>query len=600
MDNNDKFDDMVWNLKILYPDHNSDEIINDANKALQKSIDFQKKYKGIIKNKTNINPELIYKILSEIENISELIAKPGGFAYLLYAQDTSDSKSVQLMNKIEEISTEISNNMLFFTIEFNTLTKTERQNLIKNKKLKKYRHYLQKISDEKKFQLNENEEKIVNLKNITGLNAFRKLYSNIKSKFLFKIKIDGKEKIFNETQLVKLRYDSNWNMRRKSSQTQFYKYKDYGDIFSEIYNNIIKDISLENEMRGFANNIAAENFSNELSDVAISNLIEVTNHNSDIVRNFYKLKAILLKKDKIRLCDTRVEFTKRKQKYSWKDAKEIILEAFSDFNNQFYKIAKDFFEQKRIHAKIQDNKLNTDFCLYSSPDIPPFILTNFSGTQNDIISLAHELGHGIHATLFSKQNLLNYSSNVPFAETASIFCELLVTEKLLNLITDNREKISLIASKIEDIISTSFRQNMFTNFELKAHQKIKYDYMDKNFLSELYLNEIRNLFGDSVIILDEYRYEWMSIPHLFLTPFYCYGYNFAQLFVLSIYEKYLSDGKIFKDLYIQFLESGGKDSPEKLAKIISIDINDPKIWQSAFDLINQKFLKELMDNMRNL
>ncbi len=581
-----------WDLSLLYNKNEQDKILSDALLALEFSEKFNKKYKGKIKD-NNVNAEIIFEILKKTEHISELIAKPSSFIFLKYSQDISDKKIKRLLNNIEEIGTQISNNLLFFTLEFNALNDSIKNKLLSSKILENHKHYLQRIIDEKKFQLKEEEEKIINLKSITGINAFKKLYSNITTKYLFKIKINDVEQTLTESEILQLRYDSDWQLRRKSSQIQFAKYESDGEILSEIYNNIIKDLSIENNFRGFKSNIAAENFANELSDKAIYNLIETTNSYSYLLKDFFKTKAEVLNVKKLRLCDTRVSLDNGNNNYSWNDAKNIILEAFSEFDNRFYKIAKDFFDENRIHAKLLKNKMEDAFCYYSSPKITPYILTNFLGKRNDIITLAHELGHGIHGILSSKQNIVNYWSVLPFAEIASIFAELLVTEKLLNITDSKFVKRGILMEKVNDIIASTFRQNMFTNFELKAHKNIKKGFTGFDELTNIYFDEIKNLFGESVDILEEYKFEWLSIPHLFVTPFYCYSYNFAQLFVLGLYELYLEEGNKFKEKYFELLESGGKDSPEKLARIVSININDTRIWEKGFNLIETKFLTEL-------
>jgi len=277
---------------------------------------------------------------------------------------------------------------------------------------------------------------------------------------------------------------------------------------------------------------------NRVSDESVKKLIEVTVDNVEIVHKYYKWKSEIMN-ETLTPADIYAPLSKNSRKYTFEEAKEIVLNAYFEFDEKVGEIVKDFFEEKRIHSEISKGKMGGAFCSYYTPTIKPFVLVNFMGHMNDVMTLAHELGHGLHGTLSSKQTYLNYHTPLTMAELASVFGEFLVFEKLKNQLK-GEEKRFFIASKLEEIFATMFRQNMFVRFEIEAHNLISKQGMATwDELSDIYEKELNLMFGDSVKITPEYKFEWATIPHIFHTPFYVYAYNYANCLVISLYEKYL-------------------------------------------------------------
>jgi oligoendopeptidase F len=299
--------------------------------------------------------------------------------------------------------------------------------------------------------------------------------------------------------------------------------------------------------------------------------------------------------NELTLADIYAPLPNSNKTYTWNEAKKLVLDAFASFDDEFYILAKSMFDFNRIDGPSVPNKLGGAFCSSSTPDLKPYVLLNFTGKLKDVSTMAHELGHAIHAMLSTSQHLFNYHPIMPLAETASVFSEMILTDKFLKEMNDKETKVSLLTSKLEDIFATSHRQNMFSRFELKIHKIISERLMSSDELCEAYREELEEMFGDSVVYSEIYNWEWASIPHLLNVPFYVYAYNFANLLVIALYQQYLDEGDVFVPKFKTFLGSGSSASPSELTKKMGIDINNPDFWRQSM-----KYIEGMIDQLEEL
>jgi oligoendopeptidase F len=313
--------------------------------------------------------------------------------------------------------------------------------------------------------------------------------------------------------------------------------------------------------------------------------MSVTEANYGLAQEYFRIKAGMLKMEKLRNCDIYAPVVETERAFTFDEAREIVTASYRDYDPAFGKIAESFFTERRVDVLPRTGKSGGAFAMGISPDLPPFLLLNFTGTLRDLATVAHEMGHGLHSVISQKQTLLNYHAPLPLAETASVFGEMLLTRRLLDNEDDLVVRRSLLCAKIEDIIATTFRQTVLTRFELRLHNERKIGLLSNDRISEIWLEENGRLFGDSVEMIPAYRWGWSYISHFIHSRFYCYSYTFAELLVLALFQKYREEGDSFKQGYHDLLESGGAMSPADTARLAGIDITDSGFWQKGYDVL---------------
>ena len=574
---------MEWNLSYLY--ECDDEAFKDINDAIKKSQIILEKF-------TNVNnatsSESIKIILEELEGVLIKAFKAEQYASLKFSKNMKDESSQKMYGMIRNKAVQIEEILAIMKAKF---AKISDEILIKwSKDLPDYKKLFERIMEEKKHILSEDAEKIIATFSNTRRDGVADLYEKITSSYIFEI--DGKK--MTGEQVRALRYSPDPQVRRKAMRIFFEKYGQDKLTIEGLYNLVVRDWDTEAKLRNYSTPISMRNFENETDDETVQKLIDVTTDNTKLVHKYYKWKAEYLGEE-LTLADIYAPISKETKEYSFEDAKKIVLDAYYEFSEDIGKIVESFFEEGRIDVFPAEGKRGGAFCSYSIPNYKPYVLLNFTGNMRDVMTLAHELGHGVHGTLSSKQNIYNYHTPLTMAEVASVFGEFLVFDKIRNEL-DGKEKKAFVASKIEDIFATMFRQNMFARFEIKAHDVIeKEGFASYDELSNIYKEELKIMFGNSVKITEEYHREWSVIPHIFFAPFYVYAYNFANALVIALYQKYLEEGKKFIPKYIELLESGGKDKPEKLLEKVGVNLKDENFWQRAFDYINSLLTEEGME-----
>lgn len=580
-----------WKLDELFKGIDDPKIDEVLIQTKQEAKSFMATYKEKLATLSSEELKIAYEML---ERILSPLYKLSQYTHLNYAIDTSNEKAKKLMSKVEETESQISNLVLFFELELGHLSEADFEKFKTSTELSNYSYNLNRTRETAKYNLSEKEEQVINLKNLTGVIAFRKLYNDLTSSFQFEFELDGKAKTLNGSELRALRQHENPDIRRRAMKLFFQRYEDHQLIITHIYNSVIKNHNIEKSMRKYPSAISMMNIHNNLDEEVIQVLHDVTTESYKLVQRYYKIKSKMLNLDDMTLADIYAPLPESSKFYTWNDAKDIVLKGFHSFDEQFYQMANKMFND-RIDAPVEPTKRGGAFCSSATPDHMPYVMVNFLGRQRDISTLAHELGHAIHDMFCSKQTLFNYHPILPLAETASVFSEMIITNLLLKNETDKQVKQSILTDKLEDIFATSHRQNMFSRFEISSHKTISERLMTTNELSELYNSELKLMFGDSVRYTDEYNLEWSTIPHMIEVPFYVYAYNFANLLVIALYQQYLEEGKTFVPRLKQFLTMGSSASPVEITQLVNVDIKNPDFWRKSL-----VYIEGLIDELESL
>jgi oligoendopeptidase F len=379
------------------------------------------------------------------------------------------------------------------------------------------------------------------------------------------------------------------DLRAQAYQELYRVYGEDGPVLGQMYQTRARDWHNENiTMRKFSSPISVRNLSNDVPDEAVNVLLDVTKKNAKIFQRYFKMKArhVGIPSGKLRRYDIYAPVAKSDKTFEFGDAARMVLESFTAFDPKVSELAQRVFDQDRLDSEVRKGKRGGAFCASINPEDTPYVLMNYTGNARDVATLAHELGHAIHAMLASHHSTFTFHSSLPLAETASTFGEMMLTEKLLSEETDEAVRRDILFKQMDDAFATVLRQIYFALFERDAHEMIQKN-ASTDELSAAYMENLREQFGDSVELSDEFKWEWVSIPHIYHTPFYVYAYAFGQLLVFSLYQQYKAEGESFKPKYLKILSAGGSEAPEKILADAGIDIRSAQFWQGGFDVLSR-------------
>ncbi len=582
----------TWDLSELVKNPKSDEFSKFLLSVDEKVKQFESKRSML---KPEISSKNFFEMIKDSENISEKLSIVLGYAHLKYAEDTSSNDAASLMTKMNLYATEISNKLLFFDMWFKKDLDENNANRLIDEAPKVYQDHLKHERSLSKFTLNESEEQIINILDVTGIDALIKIYDRMTNGFEYEyVEIKGKRKIkkifTNKEKLVSLVRSSRATERIAAYKSLWSTYKKNSGVLGEIYINRV--LNWYNEyivLRKFPSPISVRNLYNNIDDTTIEIVLKVCRSNAGIFQKYFKEKSKMLKLKKLERYHLYAPLNFQKQeKINYDKAMKTVLSAYDDFDPSFKQVIEKLVEKKHIDSELKNNKQGGAFCSTITPKIDPFVLLNFDETLRDVSTMAHEFGHAIHSVLASDKPISVQHPPLPLAETASVFGEMLLNDKISNKVS-NKEKKILLAEQIDDFYATIMRQAYFTIFEVSAHDSIsKNNATTIDELSDLYLSNLKEQFGDSIKVTDDFKYEWLYIPHIYHSPFYCYAYSFGNLLVMSLYQQYKDEGKEFIPKYIRILSAGGTKKPENLLMDEGIDINNENFWQKGFDLVNEK------------
>ncbi len=577
----------IWDLKDFYIDINDNQIFKDINDIKDKSKNFQKKYEGNVKN---LSSKKLLTAIVQLEKIDEKKAKILSYAYLLYAANIEDKKNKIFLQKMQEKITTLNSLIIFFNLELNLIPINKINKHLNNKILKKYKNWIKISLSYKSHQLEKNLERLIQEKKITSSFSWSRLFDET----IANLRFNFEKKELSFTEISKYLTDKNHIKRKNASLVIGEVLKKNINIFTTISNVLAKDKDIDDKWRNFKEPISSRNLSNVVEDRVIDALtFSVKKYYPKISHRYYSLKARWFNKKQIIYWDRNAPLPfQQNKKYSWNDAKSIVLKAYKSFSPEMHAIAEKFFEKKWIDAQIRKGKQGGAFSASTIPSIHPYILINYQGTLRDVSTLAHELGHGIHQYLASFQGHYNASTPLTLAETASVFGEMLTFKYLLNNEENKLRKKILLANKVEDMINTVVRQIAFLEFEKKLHKKRKTSELSTEEICNLWIDVQSDSLGPYVKIKDNYKYYWSYIPHFIHSPFYVYAYAFGDCMVNSLYSVYEKSPKGFEKKYLQLLKSGGSKNYRELLDTFNFNPTKIKFWSNGLDVIS-KFIDEL-------
>ena len=571
-----------WDLSDLFAAHDDPRIETALNECREKAEAFAEQFRQAMTEPHSLSAETLLGGLRSLEQIYEALGRVGSYAGLLYAADTAKPEYQDLEQRVEQRGTEIRNLLLFFELAWLKVEDHVANKLINDPKLKSFEHYLTSLRRYRPHTLSELEEKLINEKDNTGRNAFGRLFSEITSSLTFKFERDGNSEELNLSQILSLLHDPERALRQRAMETLYKGLAPHGQVLTFIYDNLIQDHLTTDRLRDYPNPMAPRHLSNEIDGAAVNTMMEVSEANYDLAQNYFRLKAKLLQLPKLALYDQYAPVGKEVRPFAYDQAKQVILGAFESFDPSFRQLASEFFAKNWIDAEIRKGKRGGAFCASPSPQLHPYILCNYDDNLRDVMTVAHELGHGLHGCLSRKQNYFNYDTPLTTAETASVFAEMLVFDHLLAQQTDPQVRISLLAGKLEDVFATVFRQNVLTRFEELAFAARKEKRLTPDAIGKLWLDANGKYYGDAVDMPDGYRWGWSYIPHFIHSRFYCYSYVFGQLLVLALYRMYKDQGQSFVPKYLALLEAGGSATPDALLAPLGVNIQQAEFWQKGF------------------
>lgn len=574
-----------WDLSDLYESVDDPKIERDIRSAFRRAEAFEKKYRGKI-NTNRLSAATLLNCIKELEKISEKISKVMSYAHLEFAADTSNPRFGAFLQSVQEKATQIRKHLMFFEVEWVALNNKKAKQLINDGKLSDYSHFLEHERQFKPHTLTEPEEKIMEEKANTGSRAFKRLFDEVINNIKFEVKQNGKKKTLTETETLALLYDPDRKTRKAASDGLTDGLNRNSHTLTYIFNTLVNEHSTNDRLRKYEYPMHSRNLSNEIDSETVKALITSCEQNYSISEDFYSLKKKLLGYRKFYDYDRYAPIISEEKKVKYWESKEIILDAFENFSPTMSNIAKKFFDNNWIDAEIRSGKRGGAFSHSTVPGVHPYVFTNYSGNLRDVMTLAHELGHGIHQYLSRKQGYFHSDTPLTTAETASVFGEMLVFHKLMEKESDEKTRLALLCGKLDDIIATVFRQVVLTRFEERLHTARRNEgELGLDRVNQLWMDTNQEMFGRSVTLTNNYRSWWMYIPHFIHVPFYCYAYSFGELLVLALYKRYLEEGGKFVPKYIELLSSGGSESPEKLVGKVGVDITDQGFWQNGLDLI---------------
>jgi oligoendopeptidase F len=571
-----------WDLDPLVAGQGSVAVEHMLQEASTRASAFAQRLPGRV---AELDSTGLAEAMRELEAINDLVGRAGSYASLRFATDTADPERGALLQRVEEGATEIQTKLLFFDLEWAALEDDQAESLLEGEGLDFCRHYLRSARRYRPHLLSEPEERVLAEKSITSESSWARLFGELVA--ALRVSLDGQETTL-DLALSRL-LSSDREVRRSSAEAVSAALEPGLRTRAFIYNTLVYDKSVEDRLRSYPHWLASRNLDNEASDESVEALVEAVRRRYDIPQRWYRLKARLLGIDRLADYDRSAPVLATDETVSYPDARELVLDTYSSFSAQAGRVLRQFFDGRWIDAPPRPNKRGGAFCSYAVPSVHPYVLLNYTSRRRDVLTMAHELGHGLHAALAQPQGIFHYSTPLTLAETASVFGEALVFGRLLDGVRDREARLSLLAERIDGAMATVFRQMAMNRFEQLVHTSRRTEgELSVDQICQLWVQSQAELFGDSVQITGGYRMWWSYVPHFINTPGYVYAYAYGQLLALSIYGRYRQEGEPFVSRYLELLAAGGSRSPEELTALVGIDLGDPGFWEAGLALVEEQ------------
>jgi len=571
-----------WDLSDLYPGTDSKELKRDLEKARVDAENFERNFKGNLENKAKEGKLL--EAISSYENLGEITGRIGSFAYLNYAKNTADPERAKFLGDCQQALTDLSTKLIFFSLELNKIDdEVLEKALAENKDLARYRPWFDELRKAKPYQLEERVEELFHDKSVTGRGAWNRLFDETMASLKFKVK---GEELGLEATLTQMS-DKKQKKRKSAFKAVSVTMKDNQRLFTHITNVLAKDKEISDRWRGFEDIADSRHMANSVEREVVDALeSSVREAYPRLSHRYYAMKAKWFGQKQLNTWDRNAPLPTSDEKiYDWQSAKNIVLDAYKGFSPYLAEVAEPFFDSGWIDGPVTPGKSPGAFAHPTVPSAHPYLMLNYLGKSRDVMTLAHELGHGVHQRLAAKQGALMAPTPLTLAETASVFGEMLTFRSLLAKAENPKQRFALLSSKVEDMLNTVVRQISFYTFERKVHSARRKGELKTQELNQMWLETSAESLGPAIKLNKGYEIFWAYIPHFIHSPFYVYAYAFGDCLVNSLYAKYESSSEGFAERYFDLLRAGGSKHHSELLAPFDLDARDPKFWSLGLSMI---------------
>jgi oligoendopeptidase F len=573
-----------WDLEPLIEGRGAEGALAMLDESKERADQFAAAHRGSV---AELDAEAVAAAMRELEELFDLVGRAGSYAALRFAVDTQDPERGALLQDVRERGAAIETSLLFFDLEWNEIPDARAEELLASDTLERWRHHLRTLRRFLPHQLSEPEERILTETAVTGSSAFGRLFTEQISAVAVEL---GDEPEAVPLMQALSRLESSDRDRRAEAGAAVTSALEPGlRTRGFILNTLLADKATKDRLRSYENWLASRNLANEASDESVAALIEAVVSRYELARRWYRLKARLLGLDRLAYYDRVAPVAPSEQTIAYAEARELVLDCYREFSPELGETAAGFFEDDYIDAPPLPGKRGGAFCSYVVPSAHPYVMLNFTSRPRDALTMAHELGHGVHATLARPKGIFEFSTPLTVAETASIFGETIVLGRLLERAPDAAARLSLLADSLDGAVGAVFRQVAMNRFEDRIHrQRRESGELTVEEFSAAWLETQADLLGDSVEPSDDYGSWWSYVPHFIDTPGYVYAYAYGHMLALSVYRRYEELGEEFVPSYLELLRAGGSMSPEELGAIVGVDLTDPGFWATGLDLIERQ------------
>lgn len=577
-----------WDLSCLFDSLEDPKIAETWIRVNRDAESFEANFRGKI-NSPSLTSETLLQAITRLESLSMDLAKPITYGHLRFSVEANDPAiGGFLQSQMEQAST-ARVKLIFFEIELQQLDDVVYQQVISSPSLADYRHFCDRVRQNKPYTLSEAQEQILEETANTGVRAWTRLHDEILThhKFQYLNPTTGETEDLTESETLDLLRHADRQVRINAGNALSAGLEQLNHVLTYLYNVLLQDKRVGDRLRNRPYPEHSRHMENELEQETVDLVMRLCKEYEGLVARYYRVKKSIMGLDELLHVDRYAPLFESKKTVSYDDAKDIVLSSFGRFSPTVSARAKEFFDCNWIDAEPRDGKTGGAFCSYITPDTHPVIMLSYLNKLDDLMTLAHELGHGVHGSLSRAQSYFNFDGSLPLAELASIFGEQLVFESIISD-CDDSEKLALYAQKIEGIFATVFRQAAMFRFEQRCHVKRRDEgELTSDEFGDIWQDELQGMFGDSVTMGEQHRNWWSYVGHFIFAPFYVYAYSFGELLTMSLYEKARVEGPSFEAKYIELLTLGGSRSPKDLMAIVGVDLNDEKFWRGGFEVIEK-------------
>jgi len=569
-----------WDLSELFTSPDDPRIEQAMARALERALAFESKYRGTV---AILEPKEFAAMMRELAEYEESSAQPEVYAYMLHSQNTQDPGAGRLLARVREASAERGAHLVFFPLELAEITDDHAARLYEDPDAATYRHFVEHERLFRPHQLSEPEERVLTDFSPVGNASWVRLFEELCARI--RVGVDGEDVALDEA--LNLLREPDRELRRKASHAVTQALS--GDIRTRgyIFNVILQEKSIDDRVRRFPSWLSSRNLANETSDEAVQALVDAVTGRYDVCERYYRVKRKLLGVSELHEWDRYAPVSETTRNLTWEEAKELVVGSYHRFSKRAGDLVEEFFAKRWIDAPVVPGKTGGAYCMPVTPHHHPYVLMNFTGKLRDALTLAHELGHGLHDRLASRQHVFDYHPPLTLAETASVFGEALTFDRIMSEEKDPKVRLAMLCNQCEDAFSTVFRQVAFNRYEDAVHSaRRKEGELSVEQLGELFQDKLQAMFGDALLLTEEHKVWWSYVGHFMHTPGYVYAYAYGNLLALSVYHRYLERGQPFVDDYLDFLAAGGSTRPDELVKRIGMDITDPGFWDAGLKILD--------------